>query len=138
MKIVMSLLILLTTTPVFASNVSFSCKMKNGNATIGGTASNDKISVQIVDEENALDISDYSGDQVHTFERVVRKKEATYAFAKYYNDNHPTLGLSLSIPKDLLALGSDQFSAFLTVYSDDGDVMVPSDAVTFICKMYDR
>ncbi len=137
MKIAMSLLILLTTTPAFASNVSFSCKMKNGDATIGGSVSNEKISVQIVDEENELDISDYSGDQVHPFERVVRKKEDTYAFAKYYNDSHPTLGLSLSIPKNLLTLSSDKFSAFLTVYSDDGDVMVPSDAVTFICNVHD-
>lgn len=133
-KLILTLIIL--STNLYAAENAFNCNMKNGSATIDGSSNETTTTLTILDKKNELDISDFNSTENLKFNRVTRKREAKYTFAKYYNDDHHTLGLSFSLPKNLDTKKPDsKFTAYLTVYADDGDFMVPSDAVVFNCEL---
>ena len=116
-----------------AYSTAFECKSElNQIVKVKGNLSLESASVQINDEKDSLGIRELNSEVVIEMNRSIRKKEANYKFAKYYSDFSAFQDLEISVPK---SLKSKKFKAFLTVYGDDGDSMVPGEAITLLCSL---
>lgn len=116
--------------PVYAFD--FSCVMDTKpSVKLVGTAGDDVASVQIQDIEDILAIRDLPSSRVVEMQKLVRKNEDRYTFVKYQSDLNAWQDLEVSLPK---TINSKKFKAFLTIYNDDGDRMVPDGGTKFNCE----
>lgn len=132
-KIFLSAIISLFSADAFST--PFICHVKTDRTIkVYGTLSTDAAFIKIKDEKDVLGIRELKPDRVIQLERSLRKKENKYSFAKYYSDFNAWQDIEISVPK---VLNSKYFTAFLTVYGDNGDMMVPGEANTLRCTVAD-
>lgn len=134
MKFLITALMLLCSTS-FASEVRFNCTSDNGSIHLQGVFSTKTAKVKIYDQQNLLEVKELALGEVVRFDRSLRKNEDKYSFAKFYSDFNAWQGLELSFPKTVLTESEEAvFATFLTVYEDNGDIMVPGESTKFSCK----
>lgn len=115
----------------FANAATFTCRLdSNPKVIISGSLSLQSASIKIKDDAGVLGIRELTPQEVIEMPRWERKKEANYSFAKYYSDFNAWQDLDISVPKSIT---SQNFKAFLTVYGDNGDAMVPGEANKLSC-----
>lgn len=102
----------------------------NESVKISGKVTSSEATIRIDDPTSVLEIKDLNSELEIELPRLKRKREDQFAFARYYADFNAWQDIQLSVPK---SLKKKTFVAFLTVYFDDGDRMVPADSQKFIC-----
>lgn len=102
----------------------------NREVKVAGRSTADTVLIQISDKKEVLGIRELSPSKTIELHRALRKREHQYSFAKFYSDFNAWQDLEISIPKDLR---SNSFLAYLTVYADNGDRMVPDGGNRFFC-----
>lgn len=117
----------------FANAAIFTCRLdSNPKVIISGSLSLQSASIKIKDDTGVLGIRELNPQRAIEMPRWERKKEANYSFAKYYSDFNAWQDLDISVPKSII---SQNFKAFLTVYVDNGDAMVPGEANKLSCTL---
>jgi hypothetical protein len=120
---------MLAVTSSYASD--FSCEMEaHPDVKIFGHFTDDIASIQIEDSKHVLEIQWLDPSEKIEMPRYIRKQEDKYNFAKYYSDFNAGQDIDISIPKKMT---SSFFKAFLTIYNDNGDRMVPDGGNRFSC-----
>lgn len=115
----------------FASQVPFQCRLdSNPKVLVSGVLSENSASVRIADKIEYLGIKELDPRKSMELTRLERKRESKYKFAKYYVDVNAWQDLDMSFPKQM---NSRNFPAYLTVYRDDGNTMVPGDSNKLSC-----
>jgi hypothetical protein len=110
----------------------FSCTLQNDKSVvITGVLEAQRATVRIDDEKGVLGIKEVEYIKEIELERLNRKKEAQYIFAKYYGELNAWQDMDIAIPKKL---NSQSFTAYLTLYRDHGDHMVPGESEKLSCE----
>lgn len=138
MKSIFIVWVAILAAPVAQAAVKISCFSTNSSATLKGTVNSKTVTLLVVDARNSLGIRDFNGKERISFSVLTRKKEPQYQFARYYNDYNAWDGLDFSLPKSVIS-GAYQgrFAAYFTIYTDNGDMMVPGEPKHFICQTGD-
>ena len=128
-------ILFLVSSAAMANELAFTCKSSDELVKLQGQINEEEAAVKIIDTKNTLFIRDLERKEFIELERSLRKKENQYSFAKFYSDFNTWQDVEFSLPKTILD-GSEKgsFAAFITVYVDDGDRMVPGEAHKFLCK----
>lgn len=113
--------------------IEFTCTSNEEKLIITGDVNKvkDEANLTFAEPDNlAIDKDDIG--KVLDFDRVTRKKEDTYAFARYVYESNNTYDFSL--PKNI-EINQKSFVAYFNIAVDDGDFMVPGEAVKYICNI---
>jgi hypothetical protein len=120
---------------VIANEVPFICKSSNESIKLQGFFTTENSTVKFFDTKNSLNIKELEIGESVIFERTSRKQENKYSFAKFYSDFNAWQGIELSLPKTILTgIEKGLFTTFLTVYVDNGDLMVPGESSKLSCE----
>ncbi len=122
----------ITTPPAVAS---FSCAVNASKVSFRGEIFDNLITATVSDSANELNINDFKSPKSGVeFNKLNRKKEDTYAFAKFYSDFNALQDLEFSFPKSITTnerIG--KFSGYFTMYTDNGDIMAASKSLQLSC-----
>ena len=116
-----------------AQAANFSCVLQSDRSvTLAGTIGPDDLNLKISDKKNILELNESQGSIELNASRLQRKTENKYKFSAYYGEISAFEDLSVSVPKELK---SNRFVAYLTVYKDSGDNMVPEASKALSCLL---
>lgn len=119
-----------------AGQLSISCSSSE-KMTIKGKLDEKKGKLILTDPTLSLGLNMYDGKPFSfDFVRYNRVNEVQYSFAKFSCDATAWESFDLSLPKTILS-GEETgaFPAYFTVYTDDGNYMVPEGAVKLSCSV---
>jgi hypothetical protein len=117
----------------FANASTFTCRAdSNKKVIVSGRFSLQSASIKIKDDAGFIGIKNLDSQVDIEMPRSIRKKEASYSFIKYSIDLNAWQDLEFSLPKNI---STKRFKAFLTLYVDDGNAMVPGDAEKLSCLL---
>lgn len=127
-----------------------------GKATLKGRLGEKGGNLRLEDPNRSLGLNRLTAlPREFAFERQLRVHEAQDSFAKFHSDATAWESFALSLPKEMLAGGaphgyadqpdfpfppqdtwkmSGAFTAYFTVYTDNGGQMVPGEAVKMTCS----